>query len=89
LFSGLDTAQRTGLWVTNGTSAGTSELSVAHSQLFSQGVDNLTVLGSKVLFVATDVNFNSTLWVTDGTGAGTSELSVPNSEAFSGGQLAG
>ena len=82
LFSGLDTAQRTGLWVTNGTSAGTSELSVAHSQLFSQGVDNLTVLGT-ALFVATDVNFNSTLWVTDGTGAGTSELSVPNSEAFS------
>ena len=29
LFSGLDTAQRTGLGVTNGTSAGTSELSVA------------------------------------------------------------
>jgi ELWxxDGT repeat protein len=85
LFSGLDTAQRAGLWVTNGTSAGTSELSVAHSQLFSQGLDSLTVLGNsnKVLFVATDGSDNTTLWVTDGTGAGTSELAVPNSEAFS------
>ena len=54
-----------GFWVTNGTSAGTSELSVA-------GGSSFTVFGSEVLFEGGDGG----LWVTNGTAAGTSELSV-------------
>ena len=46
LFEGLDANSHPAIWVTNGTSAGTSELS------FTSGLDplDLTVLGNEVLF---------------------------------------
>jgi ELWxxDGT repeat protein len=81
LFAATDDNFNVTLWVTNGTGAGTSELSVANSEGFSQGIGGLTVLGSKVLFAGADQDFNANLWVTDGTAAGTSELSVPGAGA--------
>ena len=66
-FEGQDTSGQYGLWKTDGTAAGTSELSIGapgyNTYLASNGKD--------VLF---DGNYN--LWVTDGTSAGTSELSA-------------
>jgi ELWxxDGT repeat protein len=75
-----------GLWVTNGTSAGTSELSVAGAST-SVGLfpAYLTVFGSKVLFAGEDASDHNGLWITDGTAAGTSEISVAGAYAGSGG----
>jgi ELWxxDGT repeat protein len=77
LFSGIDATGHVNLWVTNGTSAGTSEISLTNKQnpggLIPQ---HLAVFGSKVLFEGLDKNDNANLWITDGTAAGTSEISV-------------
>ena len=87
LFNGFDANGDTNLWVTNGTGAGTSELSVAGA--FNNGghpdlqPGDLTVFGSEVLFYGYDANDNANLWVTNGTAAGTSELNVAG--AYAGG----
>jgi ELWxxDGT repeat protein len=77
LFEGYDTGAKRGLWVTDGTGAGTSEVQVngAYSSgLFTLGDPHFTVLGGKALFAGTDSSAHRNLWVTDGTTAGTSEL---------------
>jgi hypothetical protein len=83
LFDGFDANGHPNLWVTDGTSAGTSELSAAGA--YSNGLLNganpeFTVFGSRVLFVGEDANGHPNLWVTDGTSAGTSELNVAGAE---------
>jgi hypothetical protein len=62
--------------VTNGTSAGTSEISVAGAGPGGLQPGELTVFGSEVLFAGVDANGQLNLWVTNGTSAGTSEISV-------------
>jgi ELWxxDGT repeat protein len=80
LFAAHDTTGDFNLWVTDGTSAGTSELTAAAGYqygLFYYSVNpDFTVLGSKALFDGVDANGHENLWVTDGTSAGTSELMV-------------
>jgi ELWxxDGT repeat protein len=86
LFEGEDTSGHVTLWVTDGTSAGTSELTVIGANpngIFSSTNPDFTVLGSKILFAGEDTAGNANLWVTDGTSAGTSELTAAG--AFSGG----
>ena len=70
LFGAADQDFNTNLWVTDGTAAGTSELSVpgAASDLEA---DNFLVSGSEVLFTGFDANGTDGLWKTNGTGAGT------------------
>src|SRR5580704_2398297 len=85
LFEGYDASGIDGLWVTDGTSADTSELAVAGS--FSGGLffdvsgPDLTVLAGKAVFVGEDASGDISLWTTDATGAGTSELTVAGSNA--------
>lgn len=76
LFAGVDSGGHNNLWVTDGTSLGTSELSVAaaNSSFFNPG--KMQVLGNHVLFVANDSGGTPNLFVSDGTSAGSSELSV-------------
>jgi ELWxxDGT repeat protein len=96
LFEGLDTNNDLGLWASDGTSAGTSELTAANAYkggLFSNTVagnanvvfvdPDLTVLVNKAVFAGYDASGHSNLWVTDGTSAGTSEVTTSN--AFAGG----
>ena len=54
LFQGPDANSHPQLWVTDGTSAGTSELSVANAGASGLDPIDLTVLGNKVLFDGTD-----------------------------------
>ena len=83
LFAGYNAKLTDTLWVTDGTSAGTSELVVAGANFF-EGLfggggaygPEFTVLGGKALFQGDGPNYNNGLWVTDGTSAGTSELNV-------------
>ena len=88
LFVGEDVSGRDNLWVTDGTSAGTSELAtVGASGLFNSIIDaNFTVLGGQALFEGYDAGGKINLWITDGTFAGTSEVIVAG--AYSGGLFA-
>jgi ELWxxDGT repeat protein len=63
LFNGYDANGNSGLWVTDGTAAGTGKISAAAPEAIVQ-------LGSEVLV------FSRGLWVTNGSAAGTSELSI-------------
>jgi ELWxxDGT repeat protein len=89
LFNGPDASGHFGLWVTNGTSAGTSELTVSRTSsqgLFGALNPEFTVLGNEVVFEGYDSTHpEPNLWVTDGTAAGTTELNVAG--AFSNGLL--
>jgi hypothetical protein len=83
LYSGYDSTSSTqSLWVTNGTSAGTTEVGGTENQGVSgisamhpievQG--NMASIGSKAIFVTADSGNNNTLWVSNGTAAGTTEI---------------
>jgi len=54
LFEGLDKNLNSNLWVTDGTAAGTSELSVNGQNTQNFVPQDFTVLGSKVLFNGQD-----------------------------------
>jgi hypothetical protein len=85
LFGGVDASGSEGLWVTNGTAAGTSEVgglaSKGISGVSAFGLDpsNLTVFSpnrftEEVLFNGFGTDGSSGLWVTDGSAADTHEL---------------
>jgi ELWxxDGT repeat protein len=88
LFSARDAANNQGLWITNGTAAGTSELAPISGAMTvgSPGSDvmgaaspadgpDFVVLGNEVLFRGNDTQDTpGSLWVTNGTAAGTSEI---------------
>src|SRR5262249_16417390 len=63
-------------WVTDGTSLGTSEITVPGVPPFGITPIYLTVFGSEVLFAGEDAGGHVDLWVTNGTSAGTTEISV-------------
>jgi probable HAF family extracellular repeat protein/ELWxxDGT repeat protein len=81
LFEGQNASGNRGLWVSDGTPAGTHELTGINGAysggLFSYNSPDFTILNGQVLFSGADANNDVGLWVTDGTSAGTHELS-PN-----------
>ncbi|WP_426413737.1 beta strand repeat-containing protein [Bradyrhizobium ganzhouense] len=83
LFTGQDNTHTSGLWITDGTSAGTSELAGGVSAFGHGTVGGVTVLGNKAVFVATNSSNQRVLGVTDGTAAGTSEIAVAGVSATS------
>jgi ELWxxDGT repeat protein len=84
LFLGRDTVGNVGLWVTDGTAAGTQEIGNISGAMVvgppgSFGSDiqprYMTVLGNEVLFDGADQEDTpGSLWETDGTAAGTIEI---------------
>ena len=77
LFEGADLNGRTELWETNGTAAGTFELTgVAGAPTPGLYPSDLTNYNGEVLFTSFDASGAGGLWVTDGTAAGTHELAV-------------
>jgi ELWxxDGT repeat protein len=78
LFNGMDANGSFNLWVTDGTPAGTSQLTVTGVAANGVNPQAITVLGNKASFEGPDPHSGGfRLWVTDGTSAGTSELTVP------------
>ena len=83
LFNGVNNAATAlhSLWTTNGTVAGTHEVTGINRALATgnnAGVNptDMTVFGNEVLFNGVDTAGHQGLWVTNGTGAGTQELTV-------------
>src|SRR5438105_1878676 len=78
VFEALGSSGFSGLWRTNGTRRGTSELNVARAGprgLFHKvNHPGFTAFGSKVLFEGKNLYGRHGLWVTNGKTAGTSEL---------------
>jgi ELWxxDGT repeat protein len=74
LFNGFDAAGKQGLWVTDGTTAGTHEIAVNGAAPGGLNPSGLTVFNHhEVLFNGFDAAKQG-LWVTDGTKAGTHEI---------------
>ena len=85
LFSGWDIFGYNGLWVSDGTNAGTQELTVAGAWTGSDpnspdasglSPSDLTLFKGKALFSGIDLSGSYGLWVTDGTDDGTFELTA-------------
>src|SRR5277367_4534199 len=85
LFEGDDKNEFPNLWVTNGTAAGTTELTVPNATadgLFLGVIDpDFTVFGSKAVFIGQDDNGQINLWFTNGMNGGTSELNANNEDS--------
>ena len=89
LFAGLDASNQTELWVTDGTAAGTHELTGISGAFTGSGglfggpptthvasPPDLTIFNNEVLFNGLDAAGNNGLWTTDGTASGTRELTT-------------
>jgi ELWxxDGT repeat protein len=90
LFAAANTANHIGLWVTDGTSSGTHEITgIANTYGFGYGLQpqHLTVFNGEVIFEGNDAANNYGLWVTDGTAQGTHELNVAGELLGSGGMF--
>ena len=78
VFAGIDASNFVGLWVSDGTAAGTHELTGISGE-YTGGFDPeyLTVLNGEVLFDGTGSDLGNDLWETNGTAAGTIEIAGP------------
>jgi ELWxxDGT repeat protein len=77
LFDGLDSNTEQNHWVTDGTAAGTHELTrISGADPTGLNPYDMTVLKGKVLFAGQDASGNYGLWVTGGTAASTHELTT-------------
>jgi len=74
LFSGFDTAGDYGLWTTNGTAAGTSEITVNGAASTGVNPSDMTVFNASVLFNGFDSAGNQGLWTTTGAASGAAEI---------------
>lgn len=80
IFSGLNDSGTYGLWITDGTVAGTMEIPVQGAAEGSLGLraDNFVTFNGRVLFRGFGADGTIGLWTTDGTAAGTQELAGIN-----------
>ena len=77
VFAERDSSGQNALWVTDGTAAGTQELTgIAGASTAAMGLNptNFVTASNGVLFIGTDASGATGLWVTDGTVSGTHEL---------------
>ncbi|MDE2198432.1 MAG: Hint domain-containing protein [Rhodospirillales bacterium] len=76
IFSAYHGSNDSGLWITDGTSAGTWELAVP-GVAYDMNASAFTPLLGRLLFAGMGTQGGQSLWVTDGTGAGTTEILTP------------
>jgi ELWxxDGT repeat protein len=85
LFAGKDKNGSENLWVTDGTSPGTRELTVTGIYSFGllySGVPDFTFFEGQAFFDGNDSSARQNLWLTDGTVEGTGELTIPGQYGF-------
>jgi ELWxxDGT repeat protein len=75
LFAGIDAAGNNGLWMTNGTAAGTFELTgISGANASGVAPFEFAVVNGEALFNGIDAAGHFGLWATNGTAVGTFEL---------------
>jgi ELWxxDGT repeat protein len=90
LFDGNDSTEFQGLWITDGTTAGTVEIggpkneAIFDSGLTSFNANDFITLGSLALFNAPNREGDAALWVTDGTANGTVEIGGVSNDGIAG-----
>jgi ELWxxDGT repeat protein len=95
LFAGTDTSNDSGLWITDGTAAGTTEIGgigdhgVSNANATGLNPFGMVVFNGKTYFRGQDSSNKSGLWVTDGTAAGTTEIGGAGSTGIAGVNAAG
>jgi ELWxxDGT repeat protein len=95
LFDGKDSTGFMGLWISDGTSAGTVEIGDSQNHMiFDSGLsgfeaNDFVTLGALELFSAPNAQGNDSLWITDGTAGGTVEVGGANNSAVIGGKNTG
>ncbi len=77
IFAADDGASGQQLWISDGTSSGTTMLKKINTS-GSADIREMTVLNSKVYFTALNSSFLCELWVTDGTASGTKMVKAIN-----------
>jgi ELWxxDGT repeat protein len=85
LFAGFDASGNNALWVTDGTAAGTHELSgITGAHAGGNGVDpsDIVALNRGAAFIGENASGVSDVWLTDGSAPGTRELNI-NASSFS------
>src|SRR5262249_716158 len=86
LFRGLDSSGRAALWITDGTVAGTHELTgIAGASTSGIGLDpsGFAVYDGVALFSGFDSSGNQELWEPNGPAAGTTEIGpVPGTQSM-------
>ena len=80
-FAGTDSSGNVGLWKSDGTAAGTVELSISGAAAggINPTSSNIVSFNGLTYFAGHDASGNIGLWVTDGSGGDTAELAVSNS----------
>lgn len=78
-FTAKDASGQYGIWVTDGTAAGTVELPGVFSQPY--GAPMTALPDGRLAFIASNAAGVAGVWVTDGTAAGTKPLQVPGASA--------
>ena len=83
LFRGVDTAGAAGLWMTDGTATGTTEITAGAA---STGINptDITIYSGVALFNGVNAASDHGLWKTDGTSGGTQELTSIGGAAATG-----
>jgi hypothetical protein len=71
VFSSRDPNNNGQMYLTDGTPAGTHQLSSFSGANEAGVIDGFIVAGNKFYFVAIDTMYNREIWVSDGTAAGT------------------
>lgn len=82
-FAGTDGNGAIGLWKSDGTAAGTTELGIANAAPggIAPTSSNIVSFNGLTYFAGHDASGNIGLWVTDGNGGDTHEIAVSNSSA--------
>ena len=80
-FAGTDSNGEVGLWKSDGTAAGTVELTIGNTAAsgINPTTSNIVSFNNLTYFAGQDASGNIGLWVTDGSGGDTHEISVNNS----------
>ncbi len=78
-FTAADASGKYGIWITDGTAAGTVELPGVYGN--SYGTPMAALSGGRLAFIAPGADNVSRVWTTDGTAAGTAALPISGANA--------
>lgn len=74
VFNGVDAGNQCGLWISNGTGGGTSEIDPTGDSASGLDPQFMTAFGNRIIFNGVDYGGHLSLWISDGSVGGTFEI---------------